>query len=204
MFGFILANVFINVYAGGFDDNTFAISEQILALSLFWLVPKNVVNRIDDTITSTFPEPAYYKKIKDVMSQKLINISLSLENLAKALHKLTNWRQTGKNTDVTVVFDEAANRICRRCTNRFRCWQREFNTTYNALMHVVPVIKEYGSIKVSHLPEYFANRCLNVNEYVAEVNKQFDNYRVENIWHQKIDCSRDGNRTVIRHFKNYK
>lgn len=191
MLGFICTNLLISLSTNSFSDGVFNTYEQIAALAIFWLIPKSMVEHISEMINTTFPESGYSTKMKDIITQKLLKVSCSFEQLAETLHKLTNWRETGKNVDVTVVFDEAATRVCKRCTNRFRCWQREFNTTYNALMHVVPVLEEYGNIEVAHLPEYFANRCIKVKEYVAEINKQFDNYRVESVWQQKIDNSRE-------------
>ena len=37
------------------------------------------------------------------------------------------------DNDMATVFDRAACRVCRGCTLRSSCWERDYVTTFNAL-----------------------------------------------------------------------
>ena len=44
----------------------------------------------------------------------------------------------------SVIFDRAAERVCRRCVLRTACWQQNYNATYNAFNDACPAMLRRG------------------------------------------------------------
>lgn len=44
----------------------------------------------------------------------------------------------------SVIFDRAAERVCRRCVLRTACWQQNYNATYNAFNDACPTMLRRG------------------------------------------------------------
>ena len=85
----------------------------------------------------------------------------------------TGTASTGRNdTDTTVVFDRAADRVCRGCALQNACWHRDYVSTYNALNDALPAMLERGRGEAGDFPPHFASRCLHLNAFLAEINQE--------------------------------
>ena len=61
-----------------------------------------------------------------------------------------------------VVFDRAAEKVCRGCALCELCWQKEYTGTFNALNDATPFLLERGRALAKDFPSYFADRCIHL------------------------------------------
>ena len=100
-----------------------------------------------------------------------------LEGTARAFRSLgeclrSAFRPPENDNDISSVFDRTASRLCRSCTLRGRCWQRDYNATFTALNDATPAMVERGRAQAGDFPRYFADRCVHFPDFVATVNEE--------------------------------
>ena len=83
-----------------------------------------------------------------------------------------SFRAPENDNDVAAVFDRAACRVCRTCSLRSSCWERDYVTTFNALNDATAPMLERGRGVASDYPRYFADRCLHFPAFVEAVNQE--------------------------------
>lgn len=83
-----------------------------------------------------------------------------------------SFRVPENDNDVAAVFDRAACRVCRTCSLRSSCWERDYVTTFNALNDATAPMLERGRGVASDYPRYFADRCLHFPAFVEAVNQE--------------------------------
>lgn len=59
-----------------------------------------------------------------------------------------------------VLFDRAAEQVCRDCPLRSDCWQTHYTDTYNAFNDACPALLRRGQALAEDFPPYFAARCV--------------------------------------------
>lgn len=72
----------------------------------------------------------------------------------------------------SVIFDRAAEKVCRNCPIQQRCWQEDYNTTYNAFNDASGAILQRGEAKAGDFPIHFTSRCMRLQEFLAGINAE--------------------------------
>ena len=70
--------------------------------------------------------------------------------------------RTARSTEENpaVIFDRAAERVCRGCALCGLCWQKEYTATFNAMNDATPLMLERGRVMAKDFPVYFSSRCI--------------------------------------------
>ena len=89
-------------------------------------------------------------------------------------------RPTEKGENPAVIFDHAAQQVCRNCVLVKRCWQAEYQTTYNAFNDACPAMLKRGRAEAEDFPLFFTSRCLHFPELLGAVNTELYRARLEN------------------------
>ena len=74
--------------------------------------------------------------------------------------------------DIGVVFDAAAEKVCRKCRASMRCWNRDYTDTANAMNDATPKMLERGQLMREDFPPYFAQRCPKLDQFVEAANEE--------------------------------
>lgn len=90
----------------------------------------------------------------------------------------------------SVIFDRAAERVCRRCVLRTACWQQNYNATYNAFNDACPAMLRRGRAETRDFPLYFTSRCVHLTEFLAAVDAQLRDYLLRRQYHQRLQAVR--------------
>ena len=69
------------------------------------------------------------------------------------------------------AYDIAVERVCRNCRVNDRCWRREYAATRSALNEAAEKIRSRGRANAGDFPPYFAARCENLGDFVANINE---------------------------------
>ena len=71
-----------------------------------------------------------------------------------------------------VVFDRAAEAVCRGCRECLGCWERDYIDTFNALNDATPAMMKRGKSLSEDYPEHFRERCVKFPQFLAAVNQE--------------------------------
>ncbi len=70
----------------------------------------------------------------------------------------------------SVIFDRAAEQVCRSCVLSSHCWHENYNATYSAFNDACPKMLRQGEAKAGDFPTYFTSRCVHFPSFLVAVN----------------------------------
>ena len=117
-----------------------------------------------------------------------------LEGAAQALRDLydscsrAGVQSTEENP--AIVFDRAAEKICRDCALCQHCWQKEYSATFNALNDATPFLLERGRGLPKDFPRHFTDRCIHLPEFLAAVNSELSAYLLRRQYRRQLEETR--------------
>ncbi len=71
-----------------------------------------------------------------------------------------------------VVFDRAAEVVCRGCALRDLCWNREYTSTFNAFNDATPAMMERGRAEAADFALHFSSRCIHFPQLLSAINTE--------------------------------
>ena len=119
------------------------------------------------------------------------------EQLTKAAGALRDLydsmgRGTPQSTDENpaIVFDRAAEKVCRGCALCELCWQKEYTGTFNALNDATPYLLERGRAMPKDFPQYFADRCIHLPDFLTAVNGELSAFLLRRQYRRQLEETR--------------
>ncbi len=175
--------------------NMAALCEVIAAGVLFISVPAGLWERAGVLFVTEQEE-----SVKDGAREY---VGSRLSAAAQAFHALhetmrSAFRRTSINdNDTAVIFDRAADRVCRGCALRSACWERDYITTFNALNDATAAMLRRGSAQAEDFPTHFSGKCIRFREFLAAVNRELTGLLCRRQYANRI---RDSRRTVCSQY----
>ena len=71
----------------------------------------------------------------------------------------------------SVIFDHAAEEVCRDCVLAQKCWQTEYDVTYSAFNDAVSPMLRRGRVMAEDFPLHFSSRCVHFTELLAAIDR---------------------------------
>lgn len=141
--------------------------EVFLGSAVFLLLPVSWLKPLSALLTQSSESPVDRHNLERVQRQ--------LESTAAAFHSLYDCMKKSlkpptNDNDIATVFDRAALHVCKGCSLRGRCWERDYIGTFNALNDSTPAMLSRGKSMPEDYPQHFADRCLHFPAFVEAVN----------------------------------
>jgi len=108
-------------------------------------------------------------------SREFENLRRRLQMSAQALRSVYESLGTPppkKEENPAVIFDRAAEVVCRGCAMRELCWNKEYISTFNAFNDATPAILERGRAEASDFASHFASRCIHFPQLVSAISTE--------------------------------
>ncbi len=188
--GIILANGIMTVYTNNATEAVLSLWEIVAAAVAFGFFPTSRLEMIKEVITLKDGERESIAKVKEDIKARLRTVASAFESMAKTLDRLSDKEKMRNDEDCASLFDVAAEKACKNCRKSGVCWGQSFNSTYEQMFALLNVMKEKGVAKKEDVDSVFASRCINLDAFLAEVNHQFDIYRVRQVWRSRLCESR--------------
>ena len=99
-------------------------------------------------------------------------LRLSAEALRALGESLVPSQQPKTEENPAVVFDRAAEVVCRGCALRDLCWNKEYVSTFNAFNDATPLMLERGRAEASDFAVHFASRCIHFPQLLSAINTE--------------------------------
>ena len=112
----------------------------------------------------------------------------ALPQAVPAMAAKTAAAERGENP--AVIFDHAAQQTCRNCVLVKRCWQAEYNATYNAFNDACPAMLKRGRAEAEDFPLFFTSRCLHFPELLSAVNTELYAFRLRRQYRTRLEDAR--------------
>ena len=89
-----------------------------------------------------------------------------------------------------VVFDRAAEQICRSCKQSAFCWNQSYIDTFNALNDATPAMLQRGKSVPADYPVHFQERCLHLPEFLGAVNQELNALLLRRQYKRRLEAER--------------
>ena len=131
--------------------------------------------------------PTASSALTEGMRQRLRSAAEAFRDLYESLGRAP-VRDLEENP--AILFDRAAEKVCRDCALCSLCWRKEYVGTFNAMNDAAPFLLERGRALAKDFPPYFADRCVHLTEYLSAVNGELSAYLLRRQYRLRLEESR--------------
>lgn len=168
---FVLTHAAVNLF-GGQEAYLSGLYECFVASVCFVLVPDRTWRTVQDRLLPPNPEPTdYAARVCRIANHYASVVSDAFSEMYQALAGGSRHKE---ENDLGAVFDRAADRVCRRCSARQSCWERDKLATLRTLDSISGPLLRSGHVVASDFPGHFAAQCLRFSDFVVAVNEGMD------------------------------
>lgn len=121
------------------------------------------------------------------MKQQLTRTAAVLRDLYDSMGRGT---PVSTEENPAIIFDRAAEKVCRGCALCELCWQREYTGTFNALNDATPFLLERGRALPKDFPGYFADRCVHLPDFLTAVNGELSAFLLRRQYRRQLEETR--------------
>ncbi len=89
-----------------------------------------------------------------------------------------------------VIFDRAAEQVCRSCKQSALCWNQNYIDTFNALNDATPAMLQRGKSVSEDYPTHFQQRCARLPEFLGAVNQELTALLLRRQYRRKLETER--------------
>ena len=157
--------------------------EAAAGVVLFLLLPGRAFGGKRIKREETSPSAAAGNRLKEQLNQ----VADALRDLYDSMGRN---HQTSTEENPAVVFDRAAEKVCRGCALCDICWQKEYTGTFNALNDATPTLLERGRAMAKDFPGYFATRCIHLPDFLMEVNSELSAFLLRKQYRRQLEETR--------------
>ncbi|MBQ1280855.1 MAG: SpoIIE family protein phosphatase [Oscillospiraceae bacterium] len=104
--------------------------------------------------------------------------------------------------DPSVIFDRAADRVCRNCVRFSACWGGE-SEAYDALSGAAEPMLARGAVLRDDFPVSFLSRCSHIEDLLAAINRELDSVLYRRQFRNRLAESRALLAEQYRMFSTY-
>ena len=129
----------------------------------------------------------YVVKLKDILSDKLVQFSDVLVNVSSVLRKLSDNDKLSMKSKSSGLIDNLADRVCSNCNMRSICWKREAYYTYSA---VGDLIRNYQDNNKT-LPGELERKCIRKDAMIKNTEEIVNKYVINEMWRKRLGQCRE-------------
>lgn len=123
--------------------------------------------------------------------RRLLEFSDSFRRLSKTFSVLGETRGRLSQKEVEDIFEEMSDKLCSRCKKRSYCVNRDKYDSYQTSISILNAARERGSILPEDLPDGFARRCVNLDAFLDETNRELAVATINLNWQNRMAESRE-------------
>ncbi|QAT41445.1 stage II sporulation protein E [Clostridium sp. JN-9] len=169
----------------------FKIAEVVICCIIFFLIPIKILHMLESEINCEIKvenqSENYVVKLKDMLSDKLVQFSDVLVNVSSVLRKLSDNDKLSMKSKSSGLIDNVADRVCSNCNMRSICWKREAYYTYSA---VGDLIRNYQDNNKT-MPGQLERKCIRKDSMIKNTEEIVNKYVINEMWRKRLGQSRE-------------
>lgn len=167
------------------------IYELVLAAAVVYFLPRKAIIIGEKVTDFNVDNSDDTERFRMYVTEKLMCISDSFYDISKTFDSMSD-KQTGMDmSDISLLFDTAADRVCKNCERANFCWKKDFNATYAAMFKFLEIMERKGSLQLSDVPKCFSDKCVHLLPLITEINRLFEIYKINRTWKNKLQENRE-------------
>lgn len=191
---FIFANSLITIYLNGSTAVLISILDILGAAGIIMLMPENLIKKINNyfikpsLILTESKEKS--NKLRQVTIDKLSEIAYSFKTVASTFEDIESKNKNFNREDVSSLFEEVAERVCRECSLNYICWHKDFYNTYQAMFEMLEAMNTKSALESADIPTYFKDKCIKSDAFIKNTNFMYELFTLNKHWEKKANESK--------------
>lgn len=170
--------------------------EGLAGAALFLMIPPSFLRRLGARLLRE-ESRAGESQAEEYVKNRLKETSAAFRTLYESL-RISFQRPPANEEDTAVIFDRAADRVCRKCELRGTCWERDYVTTFNALNDATQNMLDRGRGEAGDFPAHFSSRCVRFSDFLGAINEELTGLLYRRQYSSRI---RDSRQAVCRQYR---
>ncbi len=162
--------------------------EAALTALGFLLLPQRVLDQAAAILTPE-PRPGRAQWTFQAASRRLRQTADAFDQVFSALRSAFD-RGGDNGEDPSVIFDRCANRVCARCSLRERCWQRDYQDTYDLLNAALGPMLERRQARAEDFPQRFRDKCCRFGAFLDAAEEELAAHLLRRRYQHQVGRSR--------------
>ena len=160
----------------GVDRGLPLLYEGLAGTLLFLLLPSSALRAAHEAEpASAMPEGTLRHRLRE-----------SADALRELYESVARTRPS-EEENPAIVFDRAAEAVCRDCPQRALCWEKEYGRTYNALSDATAALLRNAQARAEDFSAYFSGRCVRFSSFLAAVNTELRAFLLRRQYRTRLD-----------------
>ncbi|MDR1328364.1 MAG: hypothetical protein LBK23_02035, partial [Oscillospiraceae bacterium] len=185
---FVLADGALAVFAVSGGAVPAILYESFAASVVFILLPSPFISRVGAFLPERGARGSA-SRAREYTRRRVAEASLAFRELYDTAKTASGGAAVPD--DPAVIFDRAADAVCRSCEKAPRCWQEEYGSTRDVMNNLTPVILRRGSVETADYPDYFAAECVRLDGFTRSVNSELRSFLHRRQLKSRLRGSRD-------------
>lgn len=143
--------------------------ELVAGTAVFLLLPDRLLRRLSALARQEEPEEGG-AQARQFAAGYLKQSAEAFRAVSGGLRAAFQAPAVPNDGDAARIFDRAADRVCVKCKQKERCWQREYQATKNALADALPPMLDRGAGAMEDFPPHFSSRCIRFETFLVAAN----------------------------------
>ena len=193
---FIVSDALAVICASMRLENWPPLFEAFVASVLFMLIPSGVLTRLGALVQPLSPGIGE-SGLRRYASRRVEGIARAYLDVCEAAQR---GSECVNDNDIARVFDRAAEAACIKCARRGDCWVTGYVETLDALNGATAAMTARGRLESGDIPEWFREKCRNMNAFVAAVNGEL---RAQMYRRQYMERLREGRAAAWDQYQDF-
>ena len=143
--------------------------ETAAGAAIFLVLPDKLLRRAAGLIRQEEPE-GEDGRARQFTAGQLRQTAEAFRAVAGGLHTAFQAPAEPNDGDAARIFDRAADKVCVKCKQKERCWQREYQATKTALADALTPMLDRGAGAMEDFPPHFSSRCIRFDTFLMAAN----------------------------------
>ena len=188
-FGFLLGILALSLYLTGWETIPLEASVTSVAILFFLLGPvfPMRVQALAPFLKKEQEDEG--KRVRDLTAGRIKDYALVFKELSEAFQQ-AGAIETENDVSLTTLVETVAERVCKYCPSRRRCWEKDLHRTYNSMLRVLADLDNGQNIKEIRSPEFFQKYCRRKDDFLATLSFVRELEETNNSWQKRLDDNR--------------
>lgn len=186
-----LGGVFLSLYGMTGGAPSIPVPDPLLGAAALIFTPKRVFYEARRFVSFSPASRENDTPAKQRLLSKLSLTADSFETLSNTFVRLSDNQDQVDMQDIAMLFDTAADHICRDCSRVHVCWNKNFNATYKTMFKFLEIMERKGALAPEDIDPVFSDSCLRLAPLTRELNRLFEIYKINQVWKGKLRENRD-------------
>lgn len=192
--GLLLGTTILSIYLGNQQEIWNSFSESSIAIIMFLLTPKNLIEKVAKFIPGTNEYHHHYQdyvsKIRNVTSSKIDQFSSMFSQLAMSFKEISTSPSLDQSEQIDHFINQISEKHCKTCWKRQKCWDDEFFQTYRLITDLMSEIETKGKINKKDIPKEWGNHCVKSDQIAYQLIDIYEAYGEHLYWKNQLEESR--------------